>query len=337
MDRRWNLLAYDYVHNVMRSAPPGAIVIAKKDVQIFSLWHYHRVEGLRPDVRVIGQGIAHSPWYQNSAARSEKGLGIPLNPGALQELGDFKEFLSRNQGPFFATTDVDIPSGLPMGPPRGLLASLSTSTALSETPWEFIVRRGDYRYERRPDFFTSDLVDAYALSRQRLGAALIDAGKDGPARGALLSAWTMKWLLPDVPGYLGFLAYKSGDMAGTALCYEEASALNLGLIGLTEEYHSLPDLKQSIRASACDVLVNLGVAYEKMGRRDAAEEAYRRAMAVNPRAGKPHYNLAVLYWNKDWAKAAGELREALAVEPGNPDALKYLPMAEAALKASGKR
>ncbi|MEK9145282.1 MAG: DUF2723 domain-containing protein, partial [Elusimicrobiota bacterium] len=48
MDRRWNLMDLDYVGNVLRSAPPGAAVIAKKDVQLFSLWHFLRVEGRRP-------------------------------------------------------------------------------------------------------------------------------------------------------------------------------------------------------------------------------------------------------------------------------------------------
>jgi len=337
MDRRWNLLAYDYVHNVMRSAPRGSLVIAKKDVQIFSLWHYHRVENLRPDVRVVGQGIAHSPWYQNSAARWEKSGGIPLNPGPLQELKDFQEFLSRNAEPAFATTDVDLPPGLPLGPPRGLLAGLSTSTALSALPWEFIVRRGDYRYDERPDFFTSDLVDAYALSRQRLGAALLDKGADAEASFHLLAGWAMKRLLPDAPAYLAFLAYRSNDLSAAAARYDEAAALYDGLIALTERYHSLPELKQGVRSSAMDVLVNQGVALEKAGRRDDAEAAYRRAMAVNPRAAKPHYNLAVLYWNRDWRKATDELRAALAIEPGYADALKYLPKAEAALKASGHR
>ena len=337
MDRRWNLLAYDYVHNVMRSAPRGSLVIAKKDVQIFSLWHYHRVENLRPDVRVVGQGIAHSPWYQNSAARWEKSGGIPLNPGPLQELKDFQEFLSRNAEPAFATTDVDLPPGLPLGPPRGLLAGLSTSTALSALPWEFLVRRGDYRYDERPDFFTSDLVDAYALSRQRLGAALLDKGADAEASFHLLAGWAMKRLLPDAPAYLAFLAYRSNDLSAAAARYDEAAALYDGLIALTERYHSLPELKQGVRSSAMDVLVNQGVALEKAGRRDDAEAAYRRAMAVNPRAAKPHYNLAVLYWNRDWRKATDELRAALAIEPGYADALKYLPKAEAALKASGHR
>ncbi|MBI5243687.1 MAG: DUF2723 domain-containing protein [Elusimicrobia bacterium] len=337
MDRRWNLIGYDYVHNVMRSIPPGSIVIAKKDVQIFSLWHFHRVEGLRPDVRVAAQGISHSPWYHGSAAKWETGTGVPLRTGPLKDSADFKKFIAANSGPVFGTTDVEFPQGLALGTPRGLVVPLSQGSASEGADpaiWEFLVRRGDYCYDRRPDFFTSDLVEAYALSLQRLGGALIEAGQASQARRLLMSAWSMKWLLPEVPVFLGFQAYKKGDLAVAAAYYEDASAGYDGLIELTKEYYSLPTVADAIRSSAAEALLNLGVIYERLKKPAEAESTYRKALGLNPRIPKAHYNLAVLYWNKDWVRVVEELRAALSIDPNFPDALRYMPMAEAGQRAS---
>jgi len=340
MDRRWNLIGYDYVHNVMRSAPPGSIVVAKKDVQIFSLWHYHVLEGLRPDVRLLAQGLSHSPWYYDSVLSREKGIGVPVRPGPVRELEEFKAFLARNPGPVLVTTDVELPQGVPVGRPDGLLAPLLRDPAEVQPPpsaaiWEFLVRRGDYRYDRRPDFFTADIIEAYALSLQRLGAAFSEAGQDARARWALLSGWSMKWLLGEAPVYLGFLAYRAGDMAHAAASYEDAGRIYGRLLELTREYHSLPDVKEGISASAADALMNLGVACEKLKEYAKAEAAYGMALRLRPRLAKAHYNLAVLYWNKDWARVVAELHSALAIDPAYPDARRFLALAEAAQRAAG--
>ncbi|MFA6029490.1 MAG: DUF2723 domain-containing protein [Elusimicrobiota bacterium] len=334
LDRRWNLLDRDYALNVLRSAPKDAVVVAKKDVQFFSLWHYQRVEGLRPDVRIVGQGLAHSAWLQRSpAVRYPK----PLLLGPLRSTEEFRGFVRANEGPVFATTDVDFPPGLEIGAPRGLLLPLSEKGVPSAAPWEFLVRRGDYRYDQRPDFFTADLVEAHAVALQRLGAAFMEKGRDAEARRALLAAWAMKWLLADAPVYLGFMASRAGDWASGARYYGLAEGVHDAMLGLTEEYRSLPDVKDGVRLAASDALVNLGVAQEKIGRREDAERSYAKALALNPRMVKARYNLAVLYWNRDWPRVVSELQEALRVEPGYEEARRYLPAALAALEKSRPR
>ncbi|MEK7746118.1 MAG: tetratricopeptide repeat protein, partial [Elusimicrobiota bacterium] len=332
MDRRWNLMDFDYVGNVLRSAPSGAALIAKKDVQLFSLWHFLRVEGRRPDLRVAAQGLSHSPWYQASHAREAS----PLRLGELQDAEGFRRFLGENEPPVFATTDVEVPAGVPLGPPRGVLLSLSTAAGSFEPPprrgdaWEFLVLRGDYRYERRPDFFSSDLVDSHAIALQRLGGSLMDSKDDERAEHWRRRAWSMKFQFGDPPAFLGFLFYRSGDLAAAAAQYELARLVYDRIIVLTEEYRSLPEVKAGVRSAAADALINLGVAYEKLGKPLQAEAAYRRVGELEPGNPRGHYNLAVLHWNKDWEKTVSELEAALNASPGYPDALRYLGSARAA-------
>jgi tetratricopeptide (TPR) repeat protein len=327
MDRRWDLTDYDYVHNVMRSAPKDAVVLAKKDVQLFSLWYFQRAEGLRPDVRLVGQGISHSPWYQHAGiSRYEK----PVQLGPLRGPEDFDRFLAGNEGSaVFATTDVDIPPGRKLGPPRGLLMPFSPKSGLcSIIPWEFLVFRGDLRCDKRPDFFSEDLVEAYAVSFQRLGSSFMEVpGREAEAKRFLLKAWGMRWLLPDAPVVLGFLAHRAGDPAAAFVYYSAAARIYDRLLELTEQYRSLPEVKESIRISAAETVVNLGVAAEKSGKKEEARAAYQRALALNPLMAKAHYDLAVLDWGTNWDQVVYQLQEALRVDPGYVDAQHFLPAA----------
>ena len=43
-DRRRHFYAYDYAQNVFRAAPPGSVVVVKKDVQLYALWPLYEDE-----------------------------------------------------------------------------------------------------------------------------------------------------------------------------------------------------------------------------------------------------------------------------------------------------
>ncbi|MFH1726018.1 MAG: DUF2723 domain-containing protein [Elusimicrobiota bacterium] len=335
MDRRWNLVGYDYASNVLRSTPMGAVLVAKKDVQIFSLWYYHRVERKRSDLRLVAQGIAHSAWYRASQRRADS----PLRLGLLRSGEDWRRFLEENGRPVYVTTDVAIPSGIRPGPPRGLVtpfgAQDGAKAPASGAAWEFIVRRGDYRYERRSDFFTADLVEANAVARQRLAAHLLEEDKVEAARGHLLGAWSMKRRLPETAAYLGYLYFREGALEKAADAYALADGLYDETLRLTREYHSLPDVKESVALAAADASLNLGVVHEKMGKRREAEAMYRKALVANPRYARAHYNIAVLHWSQDWPKVVRELEAALRIDPDNRDAKKYIGVARARL--AGRR
>ena len=84
-------------------------------------------------------------------------------------------------------------------------------------------------------------------------------------------------------------------------------------------------------------LLNLGVTLERLGRKDESEAAYLKALRVDPNSAQPHYNLAVLYWNRDWARAAEHLRSSLKIDPNHAQAREYLPKALYALEMNSKK
>ena len=322
-DRRWDLVAHDSTANLLRSVPPGGVLVAKKDVQLFGLWYAQRVEGRRPDLRIVAQGLSHSPWYRASWRRE----GSPLSLGPLKAAEDWTSFAALNGPRVFASMDADVPPGVPFGAPRGLAVPISTGTAPSEAPWDFLVRRGDYRYEHRPDFFTSDLVNDHAVARQRLGSRYLDLGDDAAARRNLLAGWSMKQVFPEAGMFLGYLRLRSGDLRGARATYELTDELNERMLAFTREFHSLPEVTRSIAVSTAENRLNLGVVYEKLGDAGAAERLYLRALEADPGAAKAHYNLAVLYWNRDWRRVIAELETALRIDPNYEEAAKYLAMA----------
>ena len=80
LNKRNNFICYDHTKNIFRSLPRHSIVVAKKDVQIFSLWNMQFVEGRRRDVAVVAQGLAGSFWYQKAFNQLHPGFFIgPLN------------------------------------------------------------------------------------------------------------------------------------------------------------------------------------------------------------------------------------------------------------------
>lgn len=329
VDRRWDLVNYDYCHDVLRGLPADAVLIAKKDVQLFSLWYYRTVEGLRPDVRLVAQGLAASPWYQNSHRRSGGALAL----GRLSDAEDFRRFLQRNGPGVYATTDVEFPSGMPLGPPLALAVPLSTSAVPVEAAWRFLRRRGDRRYERQGDFFNSDLVEAYAAAHQRLGSHYADRGAWEDSLRHLRLAWSGKWLLPEAPSFIGFVLFRMGRPFEAVRVYEAALASFGRVLELTQRYRSLPDLVRSVRRGKAEAHLNLGVVLEKTGDRAGAERQYLQALSLQPDSDQARYNLAVLHWGRDWDRVIAELSEALRINPANAAAAKYL---EAARQRRGK-
>jgi len=324
MRRRDCFIGTDFTRNLLRSVPPGSILVAKKDVQLFSLWHHQRVEGRRPDVATVAQGLAHSAWVHASEAR----FGGALRLGPLRSREDFERFARENpDSRVYLSMDSEIPAGLGLGPPSGLALPMSTGTRAGTSAWELFVRRGDYRYQERPEFFTSDLVADHAVARQRLGSRLLEERRLAEARECLLSAWSMKWLFPEAAMFLGYVELADGERDSSLRVYELADALFERTLALTREYHSLPDLAASVRASMVDTRLNYGVVCERMGDREGAERAYRRALEADPQSAKAHYNMAVLYWGRDWDRVAAELEHALRIDPAYPEAAKFLAAA----------
>jgi tetratricopeptide (TPR) repeat protein len=319
--RRWLFAAEDYASDVMRSSPPGASVAAKKDVQLFSLWYLQAVRGLRPDLNFVAQGLSGAAWYAASAARYRPGLELyNLNSG-----GDaaWQGFAAANRGQFLATMDVELPRSVP-AVPRGLVNQLyPPAGAADRSPWPFYaLPRLDTDYR---DFFDRDLGTSYA---QALVSAAVrknsSGGLDEAAVRGLRLASLLDGDIPDAPLYEGFYFSGKSDWVSARNCFRASADTYDRLLALSEDYYSLPSLRESLGAASAYAWLNYGVALEKTGDRAGAESAYGTAIARNPRMADAHYNLAILYWNRDWARVRAELEETVRINPAHAAAAAYL-------------
>jgi hypothetical protein len=55
--------AQKFEQAVFAALPPQAIVVAKGDQALFSLWYYHFILKERPDVAILADGLLSFPWY----------------------------------------------------------------------------------------------------------------------------------------------------------------------------------------------------------------------------------------------------------------------------------
>ena len=322
LDRRQHLFSYDYAKNVLRCVTPGGTVVAKKDVQLYALWHYQLVQGWRPDAHVVAQGLSGTPWYQADRRRSEPGLFL----GPLRDAAEWRRFIGLD-APVFATMDCEVPPEVAAsGRARGLVTAWAkgpAQPAQEDALWSLMTRRGRYEYEGQPDFFTSDLVGNYAQALYQQGRQRFAAGAAEAAERAFLQAWSWQWNFADPAGFLGFMAYGRQEYEKARDYYTFAARINEETVRLTEEFHSLPELKAAVRRAAAETFTQLGVIMERLKDMAAAESHYRRSLELAPTA-QAHYDIAVLCWNRDPARAERELLEALRIDPQHPEAGKYL-------------
>ncbi|MBI5743037.1 MAG: DUF2723 domain-containing protein [Elusimicrobia bacterium] len=318
-NRRNLFVAQDYASDVLRGVPPGSVLVAKKDVQLFSLWYLQAVKKLRPDVQVVAQGLSGAGWYKASKARYNPSLALRnLNSGTET---DWKEFRDANPGRLYATMDVELPGKTPAAA-RGLVSEIFPAAApAGPDPWAF------YSYGRlgRPyrDFFDRDLGTSYAQAL--VGSAAARSGSLTPLDVFRLRlAAVFDGEIPDAPLYEGFYHSSRSDWPAAKACFLASVRVYDRLLELSLEYHSLPSLKQGLTAASAYAWLNYGVTLEKTGDRAGAERAYSAALAANPAMADAHYNLAILYWNRDWARVRYELEQTVRLNPGHSRAAAYL-------------
>lgn len=334
--RRWNLLAVDYASDCMKSTPPGSWLIAKKDVQLFSMWHAQIVEGKRRDLKVLAQGLSGSGWYQSAYQRQHP--GAVLRHLKVEKPEQWKSFLAENEGtPVFATFDTEIPKAIQAQPHGNIQKIVGRSDPASPHKfsgpavpngrglWMMYAMRGFGASKDLPDFFSRDLANAYAHALFRSGVALSSRpGMEAEASDKLKSAMTINGAQAEAPLYLGLIASRKKDWQKAHEFFRESADLYEKMIKLTHKYYSLASLKKSVVRASADAYLNLGVSLDKLGRSEEAEKAYVTAIDRNPQSADAHYNLAVIYWNRDWNKVVYELKETLKINPDHPSAAKYL-------------
>jgi tetratricopeptide (TPR) repeat protein len=330
--RRAQYFGQDFVRGVLRGAPPGAVVVAKKDVPLYALWSAQTLEGRRPDLRFVAQGLAGSPWYQADWRRRDPSLSLV----ALSDAASWKRLAALN-GAVLATSDAELPGEIAgASKPRGLLYDLSPSAEPRPLWWTLDAARGEYDYDAQPDFFTSDLVDERAQALARLGAGLALAGRFDEARPFLLRAWSMHWLLPEPAVLLGYSAFSQGRLDEARRHYRLAQLLSDELLVLAARYRALPAVTAGIRRLNAEAVMHQGVAAQRQGKTEDAERLLTDSLARVPSA-QAHYNLAVLYWERDRARVEAELRATLALDPGHAEAARYLQTLRSGVSSTRQR
>lgn len=330
-DRRAHFYNYDFARNVFRASPPGAVVVAKKDVQLYALWHFQTVQGLRPDLKIVAAGLAGSPWYQAGWRRVDPDLQVSslAAPEGWAALGAGGRAV-------VATQDVELPSAVTASArPRGIVMAVLPPTLDNDARnWDLVSRRGPMHDGSAQDFFVTDLIDELAIASYRLGLDFQKSGHPADAAIRFNDAWRMSWLFPEIPVFLGYMAAVEGRWADAENYGGLADGLFAKKLALADEYRGLPALKAGIRRQAAESATQHGVTLEKLGRRDDAAASYRRAIALTPLA-QAYYDLAVLEWGHNWAAAQEDLSEAVRLDPNHADARRYLELLRR--RASGTR
>lgn len=318
-DRRGLFAAEDWARDAMRSAPRGAALVAKKDVQIFTLWYLQTVRGERPDLELVPQGLSGSKWFRDSKALWRPGLKLfNLNSGGEAE---WKGFAAANAGGAYATMDAELPNGTP-AIPRGMLNALYPSGTFYDM-WAFL----NFRWLGRDysDFFGQDLGTSYAQSIVAGAARLNASGALSAAdAGRLELVRLMDENNADAALYAGFYYSRTGDWHKAALQFGRSAGTYARLSELAERYYALPSLKEGLARSGAYSWLNYGVALEKTGDPAGAENAYQRALTCDPGMAEAHYNMAVLYWNTDKRRVYQELKATLDLNPAHQQAAYYL-------------
>ncbi|MBN1823656.1 MAG: DUF2723 domain-containing protein [Endomicrobiales bacterium] len=334
LNKRDNFIAYDYSKNVLRSLPKGSVVVMKKDVQLFSVWNKQFVEKKRPDLLLVSQGLAGSPWYQKVFHKYRE----PLFLCRLDEPEDWARFAALNPSKrIFHSLDADYrhPDGYAQTG-HGLVAETSkendagTSGVLLEHVYPF---RGKYDYPAYREFFTPDLIEEYVKAFLNFGINEMNGGRSERALKNMEQALAFKPLFPIADNYIAFIHFNAGRHGRAEESYVKAARGYGEMVELAEKYNALESVASSMKRSLSDVYISLGVCREKASDDGGALGFYTKALESDPSQARAYFNRAVIYWKKnDWRKVVAELENALRINPNYAEAAYYLEQAKNRLR-----
>lgn len=77
VDSSHDLRAESFGRDVLATAPQNAIVFAKGDAAVFTLWYFHFALQERPDLAIIAQDLLHFEWYEESLRNTYPQMVLP--------------------------------------------------------------------------------------------------------------------------------------------------------------------------------------------------------------------------------------------------------------------
>jgi Tfp pilus assembly protein PilF len=338
LNKRHNFILHDYTKNMFKSIAPESVVIAKKDVQLFSLWYDQAVVKHRPDVITVAEGLAGSPWYQDMVHRKYPAVYLsPVNNGSFLE-----SFVQNNSmaghGVYYTgdtelpriQTYADVPQGLvsmyvpPQYPAKDKIVNFG-ETLLDQ----LYVYRGKYDYDEYKEFFTPDIVEDYARSRHKTGYYYMTSARYAQAQRNFTYSLQYHKEFALAAYHLAYTYFVQNDFPNALIKYLAAVDVYKHSVQLAIDYNALPDVKQSISNELADILLHTGVVYEKLGKDNEALDYYLRATEYNPSFAKAFFNRSVVYWGRqDWPNVIAELTKAIQADPNYAEARFYLEKAK---------
>jgi tetratricopeptide (TPR) repeat protein len=309
---RGDYAAYDYGRGVMNSLPPGAsLFMDGGDDTFYALAFLDFAEGRRADLDLHDRGGLVFP---NPYGTDFRRLDEQAKEARRREI---ESVIAGQDRLYYSTLKESIVEGYDLRP-WGLLkkAQRKGSEAEGQDLWELYPTRWT-RTLLRAHYRDRALVAVYPVMR---AADLQSRGQTAEAVEILRQAWLM---------------------AGDALWLKGTEGYMLGLAGYTASARkdwplALKSLSfaHQIEPDRTEILLNLGVVYEKSGQEEQAERIYREAAAQDPQASQPYFNLGAMYWAKSrWREAAEAFETGLLRRPGDQSLARWA--AAARRKAAG--
>ncbi len=317
-------VAGNYARDVFSLVPENSILVAKKDVQLFSLWYYGYAKNKRPDLAIVSQGLSGADWYAKSPIVSGK---VEYMERLSQDAESWLRLKKKSGKRIFATNDCDLPPDIPKRA-MGLVWELYPENS---GPCISCLEKHSFSSFKKPynDFFVKDIAFSYAMGVcEVFSQALKDKKVDSSLMGKMDKAEWLDDSIPDTYFLRGLYLFSEGKHKESLGYLEKADAAYLASLVKAREYAALPDIVESIKNSRAQALLTLGAANERAGFFNKSEQAYLQALNLNPELPQAHFNLAVLYWDKNKAEAKRRLLSVLSLDPYNREAARYLRILE---------
>ncbi|OGS21404.1 MAG: hypothetical protein A2252_05480 [Elusimicrobia bacterium RIFOXYA2_FULL_39_19] len=302
LNRRNDFIFYDFSRNILKTLPKDSIMFTDRaDETDFIIAYLTRIHKLRSDIAYIdcNAGVSKSIYGDNyytiwGRPRLEIRYNAETNIIANTDRQVFYSTVLPNQDYV-----INIPRFR-----YGLLYKVrkSPNDNLSYFPWqELYALRLPLKQDMRSNFL-------FYSHFETLGDYFLDANRVIEARKQF--------------ELLGLITHNNIKLSTIPWWYFNKGNYAKAL----EEYLKLLELKPDWP----EVMVNLGVVYEKVNKIEQAEKMYLRAVEKDPQYSQAYYDLAVLYWRKnDWKKVTYYFTKVLELNPNHSDAKKFLAMAQA--------